>query len=104
MRYIPLPVIFLTVISVCLIYVMNTYSLSQVNLTQEKEEKIAALMNQIYDNGQLYGTILIAVDGKIIYKNAHGYANLEWNVPHTLDTRFRVASVTKPFTAMLILQ
>ena len=29
---------------------------------------------------------------------------MEWNIPNKEDTKFRIASVTKPFTALLILQ
>jgi len=61
-------------------------------------------MNLIYENNQFSGTILIAAKGKIIFKKAYGYANLEWKIPNTIDTKFRIASATKPFTAMLILQ
>ena len=32
------------------------------------------------------------------------YANYEWKVPNTVDTRFRIASITKPFTMVLVFQ
>lgn len=31
-------------------------------------------------------------------------ANMEWNIPNQPDTKFRIASVTKQFTAALVLQ
>ncbi len=31
-------------------------------------------------------------------------ANMEWNIPNTPDTKFRLGSITKQFTAMLIMQ
>jgi CubicO group peptidase (beta-lactamase class C family) len=42
--------------------------------------------------------------GKAIYKKAFGMADREWNVPNTVDTKFRIGSVTKQFTAACILQ
>ena len=33
-----------------------------------------------------------------------GYANMEWKIPNTVDTKFEIGSVTKQFTAMLIVQ
>lgn len=53
--------------------------------------------------GQVSGSVLIAERGKILLDTAFGYANLELRVRNTPDTRFRVASVTKQFTAMAIM-
>ncbi len=68
------------------------------------EDEISQIINKMDDNGQFSGAVLISVKGDIIYKNAVGYANLEDSIPNTVDTKFRIASFTKPFTAMLILQ
>ena len=54
--------------------------------------------------GQFSGAVLVAAKGKVIYKKGFGLANREWDVPNTPDTKFRLASVTKQFTAMLIMQ
>ena len=67
-------------------------------------KKIDALLNNYYQNGQLNGSVLVARSGEVIYKNGFGFANLEWMIPNTPDTKFRLASVTKQFTAMLIMQ
>jgi len=50
------------------------------------------------------GNVLIAYKGKIIYKKALGYANREWKIPNTLETKFRIGSITKQFTSAAILQ
>jgi hypothetical protein len=50
------------------------------------------------------GTILVTQDGKIIYEDAFGWANLEWGIPNTVDTKYRIASATKDFTAVLVMQ
>jgi CubicO group peptidase (beta-lactamase class C family) len=54
--------------------------------------------------GQFSGSVLVADKGEIIYKKGFGLANVEWGIPNQPDTKFRLASVTKQFTAMLILQ
>ncbi len=43
-------------------------------------------------------------DGKFTWKLASGYSNLETKTPMTTDTRFRVASLTKTFVAMTVMQ
>jgi CubicO group peptidase (beta-lactamase class C family) len=50
------------------------------------------------------GSVLVAENGKVIYKKGFGLANMEWNIPNTPETRFRLGSITKQFTATLILQ
>ncbi len=46
----------------------------------------------------------IVHNGDLIWGKGYGYANLEERVPVSLDTRFRIASITKTFTAVAILQ
>ena len=46
------------------------------------------------------GSILIARDGKVLFSRGYGMANLELDVPNTPETKFRLGSITKQFTAM----
>jgi len=78
--------------------------LPEVVVTAKKVTAIEKLMERFYENEQFYGTILVAAKGDILYQSATGYADRDSLIPNTLDTKFRVASVTKQFTAMLILQ
>ncbi|HEX8251347.1 MAG TPA: serine hydrolase [Pyrinomonadaceae bacterium] len=71
---------------------------------QQNVQKIDALLKQYYDYGQFNGSVLVADGGKVIYKKGFGMANMEWNIPNSADTKFRIASVTKQFTAALVLQ
>ena len=49
------------------------------------------------------GTVLVGIDGKIVFEKAYGLADEEWAVPNTPKTKFRIASLTKQFTAVCIL-
>lgn len=71
---------------------------------QEKVQKIDELLKTFHDYGQLNGSVLVAENGKVIYKKGFGMANMEWEIPNRADTKFRIGSVTKQFTAALILQ
>jgi CubicO group peptidase (beta-lactamase class C family) len=55
------------------------------------------------DAQQFMGAVLVARGDKILFEKAYGSANLEWNIPNTTATRFRIASITKQFTAAAIL-
>ncbi len=53
--------------------------------------------------GGFMGAILVAQDGKILFDKGYGSANLEWRIPNDGDTRFRLGSLTKQFTAAAVL-
>ena len=72
--------------------------------SQDKISKIDSLINAYNESGQFSGSVLVSVDGKVIYKKGFGLANIEWNIPNQPDTKFRLGSITKQFTSMLILQ
>ena len=66
-----------------------------------------ARMDQIVrsyaDAGNFAGAVLVARGSDVIVSKAYGLANVEWNIPSTPTTRFKVASITKQFTAAAIL-
>jgi CubicO group peptidase (beta-lactamase class C family) len=66
-----------------------------------------ARMDQIvqsYTTGNRFmGTALVARDGQVLFSKGYGSANLEWNIPNSPNTKFRLGSVTKQFTAASIL-
>ena len=49
------------------------------------------------------GTVLVARGTDVILNKGYGSANLEWDIPNTPTTRFRLGSITKQFTAASIL-
>src|SRR5215213_5279984 len=80
------------------------FAFQQAALAQDKPAKIQEVLALAHKYGQFNGTALVAENGKVTYKGALGMANMEWGIPNTPDTRFRLGSITKQFTSMLILQ
>jgi CubicO group peptidase (beta-lactamase class C family) len=60
--------------------------------------------NDRADRDVFSGTVRITQSGNELFAGAYGLANRSWQVPSTLDTRYDTASVTKLFTAVLVLQ
>src|ERR1700684_401319 len=64
-------------------------------------------MDQIVRNyvseGRFMGSVLVARGDRILLDQGYGFANLEWKVPNTPDTKFRIGSMTKQFTGASIL-
>lgn len=50
------------------------------------------------------GTVRVTRHGEPVFTRAFGMASRRWSIPNTCDTRFRVASVSKMFTAVAVLQ
>src|SRR5262245_37176880 len=53
--------------------------------------------------GTFSGSVLVARDGKTLFAKGYGLANIELDVPNTPDTKFRIASISKQFTAVGIM-
>src|SRR6201999_3234772 len=51
---------------------------------------------------QFMGAVLVARDQTVILDKAYGFANLEWSIPNTPTTKFRLGSITKQFTSASI--
>ncbi|MBC8180237.1 serine hydrolase [candidate division KSB1 bacterium] len=90
-------------ILICAVFLFLLFSYC-ISFAQNKADKINQLMHQYEKIGQFSGVVLVAEKGNIIYKKAFGYANMDLDVVNQINTKFRIASMTKAFTAMLIMQ
>jgi len=52
---------------------------------------------------QFMGSVLVARGNDVLFSKGYGSADLEWSLPNAPDTKFRLGSVTKQFTAACIL-
>jgi CubicO group peptidase (beta-lactamase class C family) len=66
--------------------------------------KLQQVVHAYHEAGLFQGSVLVAMDGEVVYRDALGLANLEWGVANTPETRFAIASLGKAFTAALILK
>jgi CubicO group peptidase (beta-lactamase class C family) len=70
----------------------------------DKAAKIDQLARQYADCCEFTGTVLVSEHDKVIFKGGYGFADREWNIPNAPDVKFRLGSITKQFTSMLMLQ
>jgi CubicO group peptidase (beta-lactamase class C family) len=68
------------------------------------EQKVDELLNAHVEVTGFGGAVLLARGGQPLVSKGYGYANIEWQIPATPQTKFRIGSVTKQFTSMLIMQ
>lgn len=86
-----------TICGIVLLVLVATHALAQD--TARMEQVIQASVQ----NKTFMGTVLVARGSDVLLNKAFGSANLEWEIPNTPTTKFRLGSITKQFTAASIL-
>lgn len=86
---------------------ITAFAFALLLLTSAAYAQDTARMEQVIQShvsaGTFMGTVLVARDGAVVLDKAYGLANVEWDIPNTPATKFRLGSVTKQFTAAAIL-
>ena len=98
---------FLTNIILLLTVLSFSINKAQPNISQAETEKFYQAINesreivkQFMDESKVPGmAAAVSVNGKLIWSEGFGYADLENGIPVTKHTRFRIASISKPITA-----
>src|SRR5688572_9122032 len=93
-----------TIIKTAFLLVFIVTGIFHVTYGQTKVDKLDKLISTYAAYGKFNGSVLIAEKGKVIYKKGFGLADMEWNIPNQPDTKHRLGSITKQFTAVLIMQ
>ncbi len=66
--------------------------------------QLTAQLDRWGGSGQFTGGVLVARGDEVLFRQVHGFANRNLGTPLALDSRFRLASVSKQFTAAAILR
>lgn len=67
-------------------------------------QKLDSLFSIIEENERGMGSMSIFQDGAEIYQKSYGYADLENKVKNNASTKFRIGSISKTFTATIIMK
>jgi len=89
--------------SLALLSVM-LFAFPSAALDQTLQNKVDEYISACVKLGIFSGSVLIAKDGNILVSKGYGMANHEHGVPNTSQTKFRLGSMTKQFTAAAIMQ
>jgi len=66
-------------------------------------QRLDEVVQSYVGNKTFMGTVLVARGNDVMLSKGYGSANLEWDIPNTPSTKFRLGSITKQFTAACIL-
>lgn len=71
---------------------------------QKTSKKVEELLGVYAQYGKLNGAVLVADSQQVLLKQGFGMADFDWQIPNTPQTKFRIASISKQFTALMLLQ
>ncbi len=71
--------------------------------SEELSAKFDAYLAKCVELEQFSGTILVSHEGQTVLAKGYGWANVEHQVPNSTQTKYRLGSITKQFTAAAIL-
>ena len=81
-------------------------TLSQIGLAQTNfdKAKLDNYFNALEQNDKFMGSVAVSKNGEIIYTKSIGFADVENNVKATENSKYRIGSISKTFTTVLILK
>lgn len=82
---------------------MKSGLVSRTETPSTVQEKIAAYVKAQQEVNRFSGAVLVAQKGKVLFRQGVGMANHDYEQPNRPETKFRLGSLTKQFTAMAIL-
>jgi len=82
----------------------NTNTAKYEVVENDKTQRLDSVYSAHFERNEFNGNILVAEKGKIIFQKSFGIANEETNEKLNIETSFELASVSKQFTAMGIVQ
>lgn len=86
-----------------LIFFLLLFVLLGCQSSGSKAVRIDKYLQSCFENNQFNGNVLVAEKGKVIYHKAFGIANIDPVESLQINSQFRLASVSKQFTAMAIM-
>jgi D-alanyl-D-alanine carboxypeptidase len=77
--------------------------LSHLGFAQDFDKtKLDSFFDALETNNRFMGSVAVSKDGEIIYTRAIGFSDIENNVKANENSKYRIASITKTFTAVLV--
>ena len=77
--------------------------LGSVCFAQDSAPRMEQIVQSYVANKTFMGSVLVVRDKTVLLEKGYGSADLEWDIPNSPTTKFRLGSITKQFTAASIL-
>jgi CubicO group peptidase (beta-lactamase class C family) len=70
----------------------------------DRSAQVDSLFSPIDDSDAPGASVIVIQNGEVLHRKGYGMANIEHSVPNTPETKFRLGSITKSFTAIAVMQ
>jgi CubicO group peptidase (beta-lactamase class C family) len=90
-----------TTLAIALILTLGQIGFAQTNFDKTKLDNY---FNKLEENNKFMGSVAVSKNGEIIYAKRIGLADVENNVKSTERSKYRIGSISKSFTTVLILK
>jgi len=78
--------------------------MKNIQISDKIRVNIDNYFNELLGNERFSGVVLVSIKGEKVVSKGYGMANYELEIPNKSKTKLRIGSVTKQFTAVIILQ
>ena len=85
------------------IFVFVTAAAAQNTNTPAIVQRMETIVKSYTGGNSFMGTVLVVDGDRTLLNQGFGMASLEWNIPNDQETKFKICSLTKQFTAALVL-
>lgn len=80
------------------------FSLNSFGQSETKYEKIDSLLTYLATNNKFMGSIAIQESDKVVFEKSYGFADVKNKIKADASTRYKIGSITKMFTSVVIFQ
>jgi CubicO group peptidase (beta-lactamase class C family) len=82
---------------------ISTTSVPAAQIASVPASEVDTYLNSLVRIGSFSGSVLMARNGEVLLTKGYGFADREHKISNTPQTKFRLGSITKQFTAMAII-
>lgn len=80
------------------------FAFSSFTFAQDKFTRMDSLLNYLHENNKFMGSLTIREGENVVFNKAYGYADVEKNIKADRFTRYKIGSISKTFTAVMVMQ
>ena len=80
------------------------FTFSSFTFAQDKFTRMDSLLNYLHENNKFMGSLTIREGENVVFNKAYGFADVEKNIKADRFTRYKIGSISKTFTAVMVMQ
>jgi len=87
-----------------IVFLLVAFSMNSFGQSETKFDKIDSLLNYLTSNNKFMGSVAIQENNKIVFEKSYGFADIKNKTQANSETKYKIGSITKMFTSVVIFQ